>query len=294
MKSSIQKISPSQVELSCEIPFDEFEKFIQKAISDLGKDLTVAGFRKGNAPKEIIEKEIGQEKILLEAADQAIQDAYSKAIQENKLEVISSPQVEILKLAKDNPFEFKAKVYVLPEFELPNYEQILSKIEQKEVEVTKEEIEKVRKEKIKWEKERLRQEILEKIAKEVKVEIPSVLIEQEQKRMLENFKNSILQTLQTSFEDYLKKINKTEKEILDSFLQESQDRIKISLVLREIGLKNNISISDQELEQEIKKPPFSDLAKQPIDPEQVKSYTREALINEKTFQLLEGFLKKNK
>lgn len=293
MKSSIQKISPSQVELSCEIPFDEFEKFIQKAILDLGKDLAVAGFRKGNAPKEIIEKEIGQEKILLAAADQAIQDAYFQAIQENKLEVISSPQVDILKLAKDNPFEFRAKVYILPEFELPNYEQILSKIEKKEVEVTKEEIEKVRKEKIKWEKERLRQEMLEKIAKEAKVEIPSVLIEQEQKRMMENFKNSILQTLQVSFEDYLKKINKTEKEILDSFFQESQDRIKISLVLREIGRKANISISDQELEQETKKPPFSDLAKQPIDPEQVKSYTKEALINEKTFQLLEGFLKKN-
>jgi len=293
VKSSIQKISPSQVELSCEIPFDEFEKFIQKAILDLGKDLAVAGFRKGNAPKEIIEKEIGQEKILLAAADQAIQDAYFQAIQENKLEVISSPQVDILKLAKDNPFEFRAKVYILPEFELPNYEQILSKIEKKEVEVTKEEIEKVRKEKIKWEKERLRQEMLEKIAKEAKVEIPSVLIEQEQKRMMENFKNSILQTLQVSFEDYLKKINKTEKEILDSFFQESQDRIKISLVLREIGRKANISISDQELEQETKKPPFSDLAKQPIDPEQVKSYTKEALINEKTFQLLEGFLKKN-
>ncbi|MBU0546737.1 MAG: trigger factor [Patescibacteria group bacterium] len=292
MKSSIQKISQSQIELTCEIPFDEFEKFIQKAIIDLGKDLTVAGFRKGNAPKEVIEKEVGQEKILLAAADHAIQDSYFKARQENNLEVISSPQVEILKLAKDNPFEFKAKVYVLPKFELPNYEQILSKIEQKKVEVTKEEIEKVKQEKVKWEKERLRQEILKKIAKEVKVEIPLVLIEQEQKRMLENLKNSVLQSLQTSFDDYLKKIGKTEKEISDSFFQESQEKIKISLVLRELGLKNNISVSDHEVEQEIKKSPFADLAKQPIDPEQVKSYTREALINEKTFQLLEGFLKK--
>ena len=293
MKSSINKISPSQVELTCEIPVDEFEKFIEKAFSDLGKDLTVSGFRKGNAPKEMIEKELGIDKVLLTAADKAIQEKYYEAIKENSIESIASPQVEILKLAKDNPFEFKAKIFILPEFDLPDYEKILSKIEKKEIEVTKEEIAKLKEEKEKWEKDKLRQEMLDKIAKESKIEIPSVLLEQEQKRMLENLKNGVMQNLQMTFDDYLSKIKKTEKEMLDSFLPESENRIKSSLVLREIGRKNNISVSDKEVEEAMTKPPFSELAKQPINPEQAKGYIKEALINEKAFQLMEGFLKKN-
>jgi len=293
MKTTVKKLSNSQIELKISIPAEEFKTFIEKAILNLGKDLEIKGFRKGKTPKEIVEKEIGQEKILKTAAEEAIQENYSKAISENKIETLTQPEIEILKLAKGNPFEFKAKTWLIPEVKLPDYKKIVSQIEKREIKVTEEEIEKLRQEKELREKERLRQEILEKIAKNSEVEIPEILIEEEKKRMLENLKRGVSQMLQITFKDYLAKLKKTEKEMLDSFGPEAQRKVKNSLVLREIKKKEEVSITEQEIEEELKKiSRDSPGAEKKFDLERLKDYTKEVLKNEKTFQLLESLIKK--
>lgn len=287
MKIFVKKLEKSEVELKFEIPVKEFEKHIDQAIKDLGVDVEAPGFRKGNAPKEAIEKQVGEEKILFAAADLAIKENYIKALDEKGIEVVASPKIEILKLAKGNPFEFKATTAVLPEIELPSYKEIVGKLKKKPVEVTKEEIERIKKEKEKWEQERLRQEMLEKIAEKTKIEVPEILLEQEKLRMMENFKKGVATNLQIGFEEYLKKINKTEKEILDSFLPEVEKRVKTSLVLREISRAEKIEVTDKEIDEDLKKSSTPN-----VQSEQVRNYTKEVLRHEKTFKLLEGFLRK--
>ena len=71
MKVSIEKLPQAQIELDFEIPTEELDKFIEKATLELSQDISVQGFRKGKAPKEIAEKEIGQERILALAVDKA-------------------------------------------------------------------------------------------------------------------------------------------------------------------------------------------------------------------------------
>ena len=287
MNIFVTKLEKSEVELKFEIPVEEFEKHIDQAIKNLGANIEAPGFRKGNAPREVIEKQIGEEKILFTAADLSIQENYIKALDEKGIEVVASPRIEILKLAKGNPFEFKATTAVLPAIELPPYKEIVGKLKAKPVEVTKEEIERIKKEKEKWEQERLRQEILEKIAEKAKIEIPAVLLEQEKLRMMENFKKGVATNLQIGFEEYLKKINKTEKEILDSFLPEVEKRVKTSLVLREIGRVEKIEVTDKEIDEDLKKSYTPN-----VQSDQVRNYTKEVLRHEKTFKLLEGFLRK--
>lgn len=296
MKTSLEKLSQSQIELKIEISVEEFEGFIEKAAFKLGESLEIKGFRKGKAPRDAIEKEVGLDNILKEASELAIQVNYPKAVQQltekEKIETVSSPEIEILKLARGNPFEFKAKVWILPEVKLPDYKKIVSQVQKRKVKVTEEEIEKLRKEKTKWERERLRGELLEKIAAESKFEIPKSLIGEEKKRMLENLKRGVRQTLQTDFTNYLTKLGKTEKEVLDSFLPEAERRIRNSLILREIGSQEKISVTEEEIEEEMTK--FSQATpdlKGKIDPGRFRDYTKEVLINEKTFQLLEGFTK---
>jgi len=285
MKTTIQNLPNSQVELKIEVPFNEFQGFIDKAIVDLGKDLEVEGFRKGKAPKETIEKSVGQDKILQAAAQECIKENYLKAIKEQKLEPLGQPIVDILKLAPDNPLEFKAKIAVLPEFTLPDYKKIVSKIKKREVEITKEEIERLKQEKERAEKERFRQEILEEIAKDSKIEIPEILIGAEKQRMLHTIKEQVPQMLGVGFEDYLKKLGKTEKELLDSFFPEAEKRVRNSLVLREIQKSENIEISEKELEEEMAKikQMAPDLAQS-----QLKEYTESVIKNEKTLQFLEN------
>lgn len=293
MKVSIKKLPQSQVELNIEVPAEEFEKIIEKVTLYLGKDLEVEGFRKGKAPREIIEEKIGQEKILEAAAQEAIRENYSRAILENKIEAFLPPKIEILKLAKGNSFEFKAKTWTLPEIKLPDYKEIVSQLERREVKITPEEIERMRQEKEKQEKERLRHTILEKIAEKTEAEIPEVLVEQEERKMLENLKQGVSQILQISFEDYLAKLKKTEKEILGSFEKEAKKRVKKSLLLREIGKKENVQVTEEEVEKETNKILSHNpgLEKQ-FDREQLKDYTGEVLSNEKVFQILENFIQK--
>jgi FKBP-type peptidyl-prolyl cis-trans isomerase (trigger factor) len=290
MKTSIQRLPGSKIELRAEIPFEEFEKFLEKATFDLGKDLEIEGFRKGKAPKEMIEKVVGLERILREGANLAIREVYPQLILENKIEPLGQPEVEILKLAPVNPFEFKVIFWVLPEIKLPDYKNLISSIKRKEIVLTPEEIEKLRREKERIEKERLRQEILEKIAQESEMEIPEILIEEEKKRLFEEAKRQIPLILQISFEDYLKKIGKTEKEFLDSFLAEAEKRVKNFLVLREIGKREKILVQEEEIEKEMEKILKDYPASDPLDRERLREYTKSVIENEKIFQFLENFL----
>ena len=142
------------------------------------------------------------------------------------------------------------------------------------------------------ESERVRNVILDKIAENSQIEIPQILIIREQNRMWEDFKQSVEQKLGIKVADYLTKMNKTEKEVMDDLLLQAEKRIKNSLVLRQISKKEDVKVSDQEIKNEAQKilVKYPDLKR--LDVEQLKDYTEEVLINEKTFKLLESLIKK--
>ena len=191
MNHSIQKLAKSQLEIKCEVPAEEFQTFVEKAILKLGENVAVEGFRKGKAPKETIEKILGQEAILKEASQECVRDNYLKVVKDESLEPLGQPEISVLKLAINNPFEFKAVVTVLPEITIADYQEIVPKIKKREVKVTLEEIEKLKQEKERIEREKLRQEILDKIAAGSKMEIPEVLIDSEKNRMLATIKEQV-------------------------------------------------------------------------------------------------------
>ncbi len=141
MKTNIKKLPKSQLEIEFEILSEEFDKFIDRALLHLQEHIKVDGFRQGQVPRKIIEEKVGEESLLMEAGDLAVKDSYSKFISENNIEPISQPEVQILKIAKNNPFLFKIKITILPEIDLPDYKKIVSQIKKKEVSANQEEIE---------------------------------------------------------------------------------------------------------------------------------------------------------
>ncbi|MCH8741375.1 trigger factor [Patescibacteria group bacterium] len=142
METRIQKLPKSEIEMEVEISPEEFQTFIEKAISDLSKNIKIDGFRQGKVPKDIIEREIGTDGIFKEAGDQAVKEKYLQAIAENKVEPISSPEISILKLSPGNPFIFKARFSILPKLSLPDYKKIASLVKKREIQVGEEEIKK--------------------------------------------------------------------------------------------------------------------------------------------------------
>ncbi len=140
------------------------------------------------------------------------------------------------------------------------------------------------------ERDRLRQEIIEKIAEQSKLEIPDVLVSREKQVLISGLKQDIERVLQISFEEYLQKAGKTEQELVDSFAQEAEQRVKRFLVVREVAKKEGIGATQEEITKEAAAmlEHYAN-AKQDIDLARLKEYTEGVLRHEKTLQFLEQF-----
>jgi FKBP-type peptidyl-prolyl cis-trans isomerase (trigger factor) len=124
MKIKVNKLPKSEVELSIVVDEKEFETYHDKGFKRVQEMVEVDGFRKGNAPEDVIIKKYGEMIILEEMANLALRDAYVKAINEEKLSPITEPNVTITKLAKGNPLELTIKVTLMPEVTLPAYKKV--------------------------------------------------------------------------------------------------------------------------------------------------------------------------
>jgi trigger factor len=134
MKVSTDKIEGSQVVLNIEVDAEEMESAIKKAYHRLGAKTTVPGFRKGKAPPEMLERYFGREALVEDAVEHLLPEVYDRAIQEQEVDAIAQPQVEVLQI---DPLSFKATVPVQPTIELDDYHQV--RFEQETVVVTEEE-----------------------------------------------------------------------------------------------------------------------------------------------------------
>jgi len=142
MELSLKKISGSRAEVLFKIPKDEFKKFKEKAISVFSQEVKKEGFRPGKAPKELIEKEVGEIAILEEAVKLLVEENLPKLILENKVELLSQPEIEALKPTdiRNDFFEFKTSFFIFPEVRLPDYKKIASQAKRKKVIIEDKEI----------------------------------------------------------------------------------------------------------------------------------------------------------
>ena len=110
MKYEIKDVSSNKKKIEAEITAEEFNNFYDQALKNFSKDAELPGFRKGKAPEKLIEEKIGSEALLSEAAENAIRDTWLKILKSEKIDTISQPEVEIIKIARNNDFIFKLEV----------------------------------------------------------------------------------------------------------------------------------------------------------------------------------------
>lgn len=142
MKIEKKDLPQSQVEFKIIVDEKEFESYHAKGLVAVQQVVEVDGFRKGNAPEDLIVKKYGDMIILEEMANLALRDAYVKAVDEHKVSPISDPQVTITKIAKGNPLELTIVVPVMPEVTLPSYKKLAKEAikDDEKIEVTDKEI----------------------------------------------------------------------------------------------------------------------------------------------------------
>lgn len=124
----INKKEKSIVEIKGEVETADFELAREKAIAKLAEHIELDGFRKGKAPKDMVIKKLGDQIILEEMAQITLGKVYPQIITENKIDAIGYPQVNITKLASDNPLGFTILTAVIPEIDLPDYKSLSKEI----------------------------------------------------------------------------------------------------------------------------------------------------------------------
>ncbi|MDP2909990.1 MAG: trigger factor, partial [bacterium] len=141
MDIKIEKQEKSQIKLEIKLSKEEFAGFYEQALSDIGKEVEIKGFRKGKAPKDIVEKTVGRERILVDAGDLAVHESYRKAVKEKNLEAISMPEVKIKKIGFEDNLIYEVVFSVMPEVELGDYKKISSSVKRENTEVAERDIE---------------------------------------------------------------------------------------------------------------------------------------------------------
>ena len=138
MTAKLDKKEKNTVEFTITVSADKFNAAVDEAFKKNVKKITVPGFRKGKAPRKLIEKTYGEGIFYEEAVDALLPDAYEEAVREMGIDPVDMPKVEVADLGKDKDLVIKGSVTVKPEVKLGDYkglklEEVVNTVSDKEV-----------------------------------------------------------------------------------------------------------------------------------------------------------------
>ena len=133
MECKVEKTkNANEVKLDMTIEANKFDEAIKKVYFKSAKYFNITGFRKGKAPINIVEKYYGQEIFYEDAFNEVVPEELEKAVEENKLEVVSRPDIDVKQIGKGQDLKFTAVFQIKPEVKLGNYKGVeVKKIEYK-------------------------------------------------------------------------------------------------------------------------------------------------------------------
>lgn len=124
MPTTVEKLSPTRVKLTIEVPFEDLKPTLDKAYRDIAQQVNIPGFRKGKVPPAVINQRFGRGVVLQDAVNNALPNIYGRAIDESGVYPLGQPDIEMTKLEDNELVEFTAEVDVRPDFDLPDLDSI--------------------------------------------------------------------------------------------------------------------------------------------------------------------------
>ena len=140
MSVQVEKLEKNMAKLTIEVSAEDFEAALEKAYQKNKGKIALPGFRKGKAPRKMIEKMYGVGVFYEDAANGIIPEAYAKAADECGEDIVSQPDINVTQIEKGKPFIFTAEVALKPAVTLGEYKGV--EVEKTEVAVSEEEVDK--------------------------------------------------------------------------------------------------------------------------------------------------------
>jgi len=124
VKSSVDQLNDTRVKVTVEVPFSELGPELDKAYQALAQQINIPGFRRGKAPRQLIDARVGRGPVLEQVVNDMLPTRYGQAIEELDIKALGQPNIDITKLEDGDVIEFVAEVDVRPEFDLPDFSDI--------------------------------------------------------------------------------------------------------------------------------------------------------------------------
>lgn len=140
MQVKVENAGKNVVQLEIEVEAEKFEQGMQKAFARNAKKFNIPGFRRGKAPRHLVERYYGEQVLYEDAINEVCPDAYEQAVEENDIHPVDRPEIDIKQIGKGQSLIFTAKVTVRPDVELGEYKGI--EVEKSTAVVTDEDVDK--------------------------------------------------------------------------------------------------------------------------------------------------------
>ncbi len=241
MDSTIEKQEDGTITLNITIPSRIVRDTAGIVLEKVVKSANVAGFRKGKAPKKIVEEKIDKDKIKEEVLKKLLPQAYADAVKKHDIKPIINPRVHVEILEDDKDWKFTASTCEAPQVDLNGYKENIRKITSgtKIIIPGKEQ------------KETSFEEIITELQKSVDVKVSRIIVEQEVERLLAQTLSEI-KRLGLTLDQYLTSTHKTVEELKEEYEKKAINDIKLEFALQKIAEEEKIAVTDADIDEAIK------------------------------------------
>lgn len=246
----IKRLPKSEVEILITIPWEEVKKTYEQVVEKASKELQLKGFRKGKAPKELIEENLNKTKIYSEVVRQLIPKYYEEALRNNNLRPIVNPKISLESAKQNSDWEVKILICEKPEVKLGNYKEDVSKLSKaSRIWLPGEKSPDAQKEKSKDEKV---QKIINWLLENIKIELSDLVVEEEVNRRLSELIDKTGK-LGLTVEQYLTSTGKTADSLKEEYKKQAQEIWQIELILNQVADQQNIVVENEEIDNLVQK-----------------------------------------
>jgi FKBP-type peptidyl-prolyl cis-trans isomerase (trigger factor) len=241
----IAKSDDGSIQITFTIPYPQIEENRKKAAQELGKDITVPGFRKGKAPLAKLVEHIPQNTLLEKTLSQILPTLLSETITKHGLKPAIYPKFELIKAVDNEDWQIRAATCELPEINLGDYKKKIqgaassSKIwtpgkdADKKDEPTREQKE---------------QQAIKLLLENIEVKVPKILVDEETNSRLSRLLEK-LEKLGLNLDSYLASVNKTAPALRTEYETQSREALSLELILTNIAEKENIKPDEKAVEE---------------------------------------------
>lgn len=249
VSSSIAKSNDGTIQLTFSIPFNQIKEAREKVASEIGKDIQVPGFRKGNAPLDKVISQIPQNTLVEKTLGKILPKLIAEAIKEHKIKPAVYPRFELVKATEGEDWQIRATTCELPQINLGDYKKtIVGAARAKTIWTPDKDRQEKKKELTREEKE---QEIIKTLLETIKIDIPKLLIDEEVNHRLSGLLGRI-EKLGLSLESYLSSIGKTPETLRQEYETQAKKVIKLNFILNKIADEEKIKIEENQIKETLK------------------------------------------